>query len=273
MAVKDRFVRLRACAVIEAILAALPPDAELADELLVQLTSALMPRTMDKIAGVRIAAARALARLQEPLSADGAGAGAGPTGDDCAVRRQLLWMARHDSSADVRVAALQAVLLRHHAAIELAAAAARDASSDVRAAAFTKVAVQVPFSAIPAAAARSIIALGAADGSPTARGQAALMAATWLVSLDGDWQTLIEKLGCDGAAPTLRTLFDAAALAPAAITSIAKATTKLLPTAASLAGLAGSGAKKTALMSGDDEVSGRALTASSSPQPPCVHTA
>jgi hypothetical protein len=65
-AVKDRHIRLRACQFVGAAMEALPPTAELEEDVIERVAAAMLARTRDKIVGVRAAAASALMRLQNP---------------------------------------------------------------------------------------------------------------------------------------------------------------------------------------------------------------
>ncbi len=61
---KDKTVRMRVCQVISNILKELDEDMEIEDELWQSLQSALLMRSRDKIANVRVEAAKGLTRLQ-----------------------------------------------------------------------------------------------------------------------------------------------------------------------------------------------------------------
>ena len=95
-------VRLHAIRLLGDMLDALPVDAELDSEFFSRAAAVLLPRSRDRLASVRAATARTLARLQDDEAAG--------TAED-PVRAQLAWLAAHDDSGDVRAAALRAVQL------------------------------------------------------------------------------------------------------------------------------------------------------------------
>ena len=114
-------VRTHALRLFGDLLESLPPDAELETDFFTRAAGVLLPRTRDRLASVRAAAARALSRLQD----DDAGADGDPV---CA---QLAWLAAHDDSGDVRAAAVRAVQLSADT-LPLVIQHCRDVASAVR---------------------------------------------------------------------------------------------------------------------------------------------
>lgn len=112
--VQDKTVRLRACQLLSELLAHLPETAAVPPQSVDELYQALEARTIDRYATVRLAAVRALARLQgslEPVRAR---------------LRELLG----DANVEVRLAAAEVMLLHGDAAI--AAMLVRTRDTDVR---------------------------------------------------------------------------------------------------------------------------------------------
>lgn len=63
---QDKLIRLRTCHLIQLVMTSLPPDAELSEELLTELSKALRRRVNDKLVKTRVVAVKGLERLPLP---------------------------------------------------------------------------------------------------------------------------------------------------------------------------------------------------------------
>ncbi|EOD31694.1 hypothetical protein EMIHUDRAFT_468124 [Emiliania huxleyi CCMP1516] len=94
---RDKAVRFRVSQLVGRIMNAMPEEAEVSDDLFVAVEERMLRRCRDKVPVVRACALRALFRLQDP------------SGPSDAISSELLRMMEHDSSPEVRMAAISTV--------------------------------------------------------------------------------------------------------------------------------------------------------------------
>ena len=170
---KDKVVRLQACKLTAALLQNMPADAEFEDSVFDALISGLLARTRDSKPPVRAAAARALERLQAEDGDDDGGSDP--------VTSQLAWLVMHDTSPDVRAAALSSLALNAQTLV-LLLDHTRDTSTDVRVAAFKKLTDLVDSRLLTSAARTGLLRLGLSDSSAEVVKQATFMLLRWLAA-------------------------------------------------------------------------------------------
>ncbi|GBF88417.1 hypothetical protein Rsub_01129 [Raphidocelis subcapitata] len=236
----DRGVRFRAAQALAITLQALPPDACVDEDLAAELSGRLRERLNDKVAEVRLCAARALGRL--PAPDESGGYASDPAAQ--ALSERLAW----ERSKDVRAAVLQALPLAPDTLPALLERL-RDVSPSVRLAVVARL-FAVPMSLLTIRQRAELVGTGLRDRDAGVREAAAEGVARWLrEDSSGDALKLLGSLDvethADAAALALEGLLESGAIDASALASSAAAEGRGLRAAAAAA--QGSGGGKAVL--------------------------
>lgn len=183
---KDNAARWRACQLLHAIMASLPSDAALADDVADAVQDAMLERLDDPRPGVKAAAVRALARLPDP----------GNTGDfsDCPVTAALLDLLSAEKTKDVRRAILASLPASLHTKPQFLDRT-RDEADEVRRIMYLAIAEKLPLQALSSDERALLIQRGLGDRCPAVSDAARTMLETWLeVACGGEPLTLLRAL-------------------------------------------------------------------------------
>ena len=183
---KDNAARWRACQLLHAIMASLPSDAALADDVADAVQDAMLERLDDSRPGVKAAAVRALARLPDP----------GNTGDfsDCPVTGALLDLLSSEKTKDVRRAVLASLPASLHTKPQFLDRT-RDEADEVRRIMYLAIAEKLPLQALSSDERALLIQRGLGDRCPAVSDAARSMLETWLeVACGGEPLTLLRAL-------------------------------------------------------------------------------
>ncbi|KAG7458740.1 hypothetical protein MATL_G00223870 [Megalops atlanticus] len=186
-------VRFRVCQLINKILGGMAENAQIDDDLFDRIHETMLTRVTDKFPNVRIQAALAMARLQEPQN------------EDCPTIKAYILILENDSNPEVRRAVLSCIapcaqtlprILRR----------TRDVKENVRKLAYEVLAEKVHIRALSIAQRVSLLQQGLNDASGAVKEvvQRKLLPA-WLKLLQGDVLELLHRLdveGCPDAAVT-----------------------------------------------------------------------
>lgn len=179
-------VRFRCVQTIAAVIAALPENAEIADEVFEPLAECALARSRDRVPRVRAAAAGALCRLQSTGM---------PAEDKVASR--LVEMLTCDNSAAVRKSALAAVAVTD-GTFEAIMSRTRDVKEDVRKAAYLMLATKLSPYDLDVTERLDLLKAGLRDRKATVRESCAteLLLTGWLDNAcSGNVFKLVELLG------------------------------------------------------------------------------
>ncbi|KAG5849472.1 hypothetical protein ANANG_G00110820 [Anguilla anguilla] len=192
-------VRFRACQLINKVLGSMAENAQIDDDLFDRIHETMLVRVTDKFPNVRIQAALAMARLQEPQN------------PDCPTIAAYILILENDSNPEVRRAVLSCIapcaqtlprILRR----------TRDVKENVRKLAYQVLAEKVHIRALSIAQRVSLLQRGLNDASAAVKEvvQRKLLPA-WLKLLQGDVLELLHRLDVenspDVAASALSSVF------------------------------------------------------------------
>ncbi|VDK31728.1 unnamed protein product [Taenia asiatica] len=187
--------RFRCTQLIHKLLEAMGSEACLPVELFDIVQRVLLRRSTDVKPMIRVQAALGLARLQNP------------TDRKCPVIEQLLWLSRHDTSPDVRRAALAAIVLTTFT-LPVVVERCRDVSDAVRKTAYNILAQRSVVRPLSIAKRISILQDGLTDTSPDVRKAAEALVLAWFNFLDQDPILLLRRLDTEGVPKTSKLCLD-----------------------------------------------------------------
>ncbi|KAJ1480954.1 armadillo-type protein [Baffinella frigidus] len=153
---KDKAVRFRSCQLTAMLLNALGADSEVGEELFEEMADAMLVRLKDKIPVVRVFAASALSRLQDP------------TDEEDPVTSEYLRLVGSDSSKEVRKAIL-ANIGPSMVTIPHILKRIRDVREDVRKYAYNVVAIKIEARQLSIAQRVDLVGHGLKDRAPIVR--------------------------------------------------------------------------------------------------------
>ncbi|XP_061685644.1 condensin complex subunit 3 isoform X2 [Syngnathoides biaculeatus] len=183
-------VRFRVCQLINKILGSMPENAQIDDDLFEGIHRSMLVRVTDKFPNVRIQAASAMTRLQQPND------------PDCPTVSAFLKILEHDTNAEVRRAVLSCVAMSPRT-LPKVLKRTRDVKENVRKLAYQVLADKVHFRALSIAQRVSLLERGLRDASEVVKETVrSRLLPAWLSQLDGNILELLHRLDVENCAPT-----------------------------------------------------------------------
>ncbi|KAJ8399327.1 hypothetical protein AAFF_G00413650 [Aldrovandia affinis] len=175
-------VRFRACQLINKVLGGMAENAQIDDDLFDRIHETMLTRVTDKFPNVRIQAALAMARLQEPQNLD------------CPTIKAYILILENDSNPEVRRAVLSCIAPCAQTLPKILKRT-RDVKENVRKLAYQVLAEKVHIKALSIAQRVSLLQQGLNDASGSVKEvvRAKLLPA-WLKLLQGDVLELLHRL-------------------------------------------------------------------------------
>ena len=187
-----KVVRFRVCQLVFRLLTSIPADAALDEDMLDQCGKAMLYRINDKVPSVRVQAARALSRIQQPRY------------KDCAIINAYIFHLQCDDSVQVRCAVLSNISLNTKT-LPVVLGRVYDVSRQVRKLAYEVIAHKVSISALTNEQRLHLVKQGLLDPSEAVQNVVKkVLFQNWLISFDGNILKLLEKLDVIGAFETSR---------------------------------------------------------------------
>ncbi|XP_061100409.1 condensin complex subunit 3 isoform X1 [Conger conger] len=180
-------VRFRVCQLINRVLGGLAENAQIDDDLFEQIHETMLVRVTDKFPNVRIQAALAMARLQEPQN------------PDCPTMKAYIQILENDSNPEVRRAVLSCIAPCAQTLPKFLRRT-RDVKESVRKLAYEVLAEKVHIRALSIAQRVSLLQQGLSDASAAVKEvvQRKLLPA-WLKLLQGDVLDLLHRLDVENS--------------------------------------------------------------------------
>ncbi|TPP65756.1 Condensin complex subunit 3 [Fasciola gigantica] len=188
-------VRFRCMQIIHKLLEGIGDNGMMPDELYSSLQSVLLRRVQDTKSIVRVQAIHALSRMQDPTDAD------------CPAVEAFLWLARHDPTAEVRRAALAAMVLTTRTLPSLVERC-RDVSDSVRRTAYKILATRGVLRPLSIAKRIRVLHDGLTDRSAEVRQAAQELVLSWFKATEGDPVQLLRRLDTEGVPETSQLMLD-----------------------------------------------------------------
>ncbi|KAG1956791.1 condensin complex subunit 3 isoform X2 [Pimephales promelas] len=190
-------VRFRVCQLVNKLLGSLSENAQIDDDLCDRIHEAMLVRVTDKYPNVRIQAALALARLQDPNDSD------------CPTIKAYILLLENDSNPEVRRAVLSCIA-PSAATLSKIYKRTRDVKEKVRKLAYQVLAEKVHIRALSIAQRVSLLHEGLSDTADSVKEviKTHLLPA-WLRLLQGDVLQLLHKLDVENCAETAVTTLHA----------------------------------------------------------------
>ncbi|XP_042253984.1 condensin complex subunit 3 [Thunnus maccoyii] len=195
-------VRFRVCQLINKLLGSMAENAQIDDDLFDRIHQAMLVRVTDKFPNVRIQAALAMTRLQQPMD------------PDCPTISAYMLILENDSNAEVRRAVLSCIAMSPQT-LPKVLKRTRDIKENVRKLAFQVLADKVHIKALTIAQRVSLLQQGLHDTSEAVREVVcARLLPSWLLRLNGDIIELLHRLDVENcsqtALETLKAIFKGA---------------------------------------------------------------
>uniref|UniRef100_A0A3P9ITA8 Non-SMC condensin I complex subunit G n=2 Tax=Oryzias latipes TaxID=8090 RepID=A0A3P9ITA8_ORYLA len=192
-------VRFRACQLINKLLGSMSENAQIDDDLFDRIHQAMLIRVTDKFPNVRIQAALAMTRLQQPKD------------PDCPTINAYMLILENDTNAEVRRAVLSCIAMSPRT-LPKVLKRTRDIKDNVRKLAYQVLADKVHIKALSIAQRVSLLQQGLHDTSEAVREVVcSRLLPAWLLRLDGDVIELLHRLDvencADAAMDTLKAIF------------------------------------------------------------------
>ncbi|KAM4595103.1 condensin complex subunit 3 [Fundulus diaphanus] len=192
-------VRFRACQLINKLLGSMAENAQIDDDLFDRIHQAMLVRVTDKFPNVRIQAALAMTRLQQPKD------------PDCPTINAYLLILENDSNAEVRRAVLSCIAMSPRT-LPKVLKRTRDIKENVRKLAYQVLADKVHIKALTIAQRVGLLQQGLHDTAESVREVVcSCLLPAWLLRLDGDVIELLHRLDVENCAETametLKTVF------------------------------------------------------------------
>ncbi|XP_030591275.1 condensin complex subunit 3 isoform X2 [Archocentrus centrarchus] len=183
-------VRFRVCQLINKLLGSMAENAQIDDDLFDRIHQAMLVRVTDKFPNVRIQAALAMTRLQEPQD------------PDCPTINAYMLILENDTNAEVRRAVLSCIAMSPRT-LPKVLKRTRDIKENVRKLAYQVLADKVHIKALSIAQRVSLLQQGLHDASEAVREVVcARLLPAWLVRLDGNIIELLHRLDVENCAET-----------------------------------------------------------------------
>ncbi|TNM86102.1 condensin complex subunit 3 [Takifugu flavidus] len=188
--VSSHAVRFRSCQLINKLLGSMAENAQIDDDLFDQIHQAMLVRVTDKFPNVRIQAALAMTRLQQPKD------------PDCPTINAYLLILENDSNAEVRRAVLSCIAMSPRT-LPKVIKRTRDIKENVRKLAYQVLADKVHIKALTIAQRVSLLQQGLRDTSEAVRELVcSRLLPAWLLRLDGNIIELLHRLDVENCAET-----------------------------------------------------------------------
>ncbi|XP_071359364.1 condensin complex subunit 3 [Trachinotus anak] len=183
-------VRFRVCQLINKLLGSMAENAQIDDDLFDRIHQAMLVRVTDKFPNVRIQAALAMTRLQQPKDSD------------CPTISAYMLILDNDSNAEVRRAVLSCIAMSPRT-LPKVLKRTRDIKENVRKLAYQVLADKVHIKALTIAQRVSLLQQGLHDTSEAVREVVGCrLLPAWLVRLDGNVIELLHRLDVENCAQT-----------------------------------------------------------------------
>ncbi|KAK2817026.1 hypothetical protein Q5P01_025217 [Channa striata] len=183
-------VRFRVCQLINKLLGSMAENAQIDDDLFDRIHQAMLVRVTDKFPNVRIQAALAMTRLQQPQD------------PDCPTISAYMLILENDSNAEVRRAVLSCIAMSPQT-LPKVLKRTRDIKENVRKLAYQVLADKVHIKALTIAQRVSLLQQGLHDTSEAVREVVcSRLLPAWLLRVDGNVIELLHKLDVENCAQT-----------------------------------------------------------------------
>ncbi|KAM6941539.1 condensin complex subunit 3 [Lycodopsis pacificus] len=183
-------VRFRVCQLINKLLGSMAENAQIDDDLFDRIHQAMLVRVTDKFPNVRIQAALAMTRLQQPKD------------PDCPTINAYMLILENDSNAEVRRAVLSCIAMSPRT-LPNVLKRTRDIKENVRKLAYQVLAEKVHIKALTIAQRVGLLQQGLHDISETVREVVhSRLLPAWMLRLDGDVTELLHRLDVENCAQT-----------------------------------------------------------------------
>ncbi|XP_037530878.1 condensin complex subunit 3 [Nematolebias whitei] len=183
-------VRFRACQLVNKLLGSMAENAQIDDDLFDRIHQAMLVRVTDKFPNVRIQAALAMARLQQPKD------------PDCPTISAYMLILENDSNAEVRRAVLSCIAMSPQT-LPKVIKRTRDVKENVRKLAYQVLADKVHIKALTIAQRVGLLQQGFHDTSEAVREVVSgRLLPAWLQQLSGDVIELLHRLDVENCAET-----------------------------------------------------------------------
>ncbi|KAI3353201.1 hypothetical protein L3Q82_019761, partial [Scortum barcoo] len=183
-------VRFRVCQLINKLLGSMAENAQIDDDLFDHIHQAMLVRVTDKFPNVRIQAALAMTRLQQPKD------------PDCPTINAYMLILENDANAEVRRAVLSCIAMSPRT-LPKVLKRTRDIKESVRKLAFQVLADKVHIKALTIAQRVSLLQQGLHDTSEAVREVVcSRLLPAWLLRLDGNVVELLHRLDVENCAQT-----------------------------------------------------------------------
>ncbi|KAL3996452.1 insulin-like growth factor-binding protein 6 [Sarotherodon galilaeus] len=183
-------VRFRVCQLINKLLGSMAENAQIDDDLFDHIHQAMLVRVTDKFPNVRIQAALAMTRLQQP------------TDPDCPTINAFMLILENDTNAEVRRAVLSCIAMSPRT-LPKVLKRTRDIKENVRKLAYQVLADKVHIKALSIAQRVSLLQQGLHDTSEAVREVVcSRLLPAWLLRLDGNIIELLHRLDVENCAET-----------------------------------------------------------------------
>jgi len=147
---KEKALRFRSCQLVAGLLSVMGDDAEITEEIWSKVMSQMTARLRDRVPVVRVYAVHALARFQDPSTADDL------------VTKEFLRIMGSDPSRDVRKAVLSTIAISQFT-LDAVLQRTRDVNEDVRKHAFVVIEHKIPVRSLTIAQRTSLVRWGLRD--------------------------------------------------------------------------------------------------------------
>ncbi|XP_029007858.1 condensin complex subunit 3 [Betta splendens] len=183
-------VRFRVCQLINKLLGSMAENAQIDDDLFDRIHQAMLVRVTDKFPSVRIQAALAMTRLQQPQD------------PDCPTISAYVLILENDTNAEVRRAVLSCIAMSPKT-LPKVLKRTRDIKENVRKLAYQVLADKVHIKALTIAQRVSLLQQGLRDTSVAVRDVVcSCLLPAWLLRLDGNIIELLHRLDVENCAET-----------------------------------------------------------------------
>ncbi|XP_061563634.1 condensin complex subunit 3 [Cololabis saira] len=183
-------VRFRVCQLINKLLGGMAENAQIDDDLFDHIHQAMLVRVTDKFPNVRIQAALAMTRLQQPMD------------PDCPTIKAYMLILDNDTNAEVRRAVLSCIAMSPRT-LPKVLKRTRDIKENVRKLAYQVLADKVHIKALTIAQRVGLLQQGLHDTSEAVREVVcSRLLPAWLLLLNGNVIELLHRLDVENCAET-----------------------------------------------------------------------
>ncbi|XP_054461163.1 condensin complex subunit 3 isoform X2 [Anoplopoma fimbria] len=189
-AASSHAVRFRVCQLINKLLGSMAENAQIDDDLFDRIHQAMLVRVTDKFPNVRIQAALAMTRLQQPKD------------PDCPTINAYMLILENDTNAEVRRAVLSCIAMSP-CTLPKVLKRTRDIKENVRKLAYQVLAEKVHIKALTIAQRVGLLQQGLHDTSETVREVVcSRLLPAWMLRVEGNVIELLHRLDVENCAQT-----------------------------------------------------------------------